>query len=163
MFVVLFAGYAVLQYLNSSAVAYTAANSSAPMQQVVESTSAPQSAPPPTPVQTETVPIAQATTPKPLPPGQYVNGTYTGNPENAYYGTVQVQVAVSGGKIVDVQFLQYPNDRSTSRFINGQAMPLLRQEAIQAQSANVNGVSGASDTSGAFQQSLASALSQAKS
>lgn len=93
--------------------------------------------------------------------GQYRNGQYTGSVADAFYGNVQVRVTVAGGKVTDVHFLQYPNDRSTSRFINGQAMPLLRQEAIQAQSANVSGVSGATATSQAFQQSLASALSQA--
>ncbi|MCL4338312.1 FMN-binding protein [Patescibacteria group bacterium] len=93
--------------------------------------------------------------------GQYKNGTYTGSVEDAYYGNVQVQVNISGGRITDVTFLQYPNDNGTSRFINSQAMPYLKDEAIQAQNANVNIVSGASDTSMAFQQSLANALSQA--
>lgn len=93
--------------------------------------------------------------------GQYKNGTYTGSVADAFYGNVQVQVTISGGKITDVQFLQYPSDRSTSVYINSQAMPLLKQEAIQAQSANVAGVSGASATSAAFIQSLTDALSQA--
>lgn len=97
----------------------------------------------------------------PTSSGQYKNGTYTGNSADAFYGNVQVQVTISGGKITDVKFLDYPQDRSTSREINSQAMPYLIQEAIQAQSANVDVVSGASATSGAFQQSLASALSQA--
>lgn len=93
--------------------------------------------------------------------GQYKNGTYTGGVADAFYGNVQVQATISGGKLTDVQFLQYPNDRSTSIAINTQAMPYLKQEALQAQSANVQGISGASDTSAAFQQSLASALAQA--
>ena len=80
---------------------------------------------------------------------------------NAYYGNVQVQAVIQNGQLANVVFLQYPNDRSTSRMINSQAMPQLTQEAIQAQSANVNGVSGASDTSAAFNQSLSSALNQA--
>jgi uncharacterized protein with FMN-binding domain len=73
-----------------------------------------------------------------------------------------VQAVISNGKIVDVQFLQYPNTHGTSIRINSQAMPYLTQEAIQSQSANVNIVSGATDTSIAFQQSLAVALTQAK-
>ena len=96
------------------------------------------------------------------PSGLYVNGSYTGDAADAYYGTVQVKVIVRSNIIADVQFLQYPSDRSTSRYINGQAMPLLTQEAIQAQSASVSGVSGATFTSQAFQQSLASALAKAK-
>ena len=93
--------------------------------------------------------------------GQYKNGTYTGANVNVYYGYVQVQVVIQGGQIAAVNFLQYPNDRSTSVYINQQAMPLLKQEAIQAQSANINGVSGASATSQGFVQSLNDALSQA--
>jgi uncharacterized protein with FMN-binding domain len=93
--------------------------------------------------------------------GKYKDGTYTGNVADAFYGNVQVQVLISGGEIADVVFLQYPNHNSTSININSQAMPLLKQEAIAAQSADVSGVSGASATSPAFKQSLASALSQA--
>lgn len=94
--------------------------------------------------------------------GQYKDGTYTGISANAYYGNIQVEAVINGGKLADVQFLDYPQDRRTSIRINNQAMPFLKQEAIQAQSANVDTVSGASDSSGAFRQSLASALSQAK-
>ncbi len=93
--------------------------------------------------------------------GTYKNGTYTGSVANAFFGNVQVQATVQGGKITNVQFLQYPSDRSYSQYVNSQAMPYLTQEAIQAQSSNVNIVSGATQTSQAFQQSLASALSQA--
>ena len=114
--------------------------------------------PSPTPKPTATpTPVPTAT-----PAGKYKNGTYTGSVADAYYGNVQVQTTIQGGKIVSVTFLQYPNDRSTSVRINTQAMPYLQQEAIQAQSANVNGVSGASDTSQAFIQSLSYALNQAK-
>lgn len=93
--------------------------------------------------------------------GQYKDGIYTGSVADAFYGNIQVQAVISGGKLTDVVFLQYPNDRSTSIAINTQAMPYLKQEAISAQSANVAVVSGASDTSAAFQQSLQGALSQA--
>jgi uncharacterized protein with FMN-binding domain len=114
----------------------------------------------PTPSQNITQPLP---TPAPVstPQGRYKNGTYTGGVADAFYGNVQVQVTISGGSIIDVQFLQYPNDRSTSIMINSQAMPYLKQEAIQAQSAQVDGVSGATATSGAFIQSLQSALQQA--
>lgn len=116
-----------------------------------------------TPAPTQAIPTpVSAPTPAPRPTGQYVDGSYTGSAANAYYGTVQVKAIVSGGRIADVQFLQYPNDRSNSRYINSQAMPLLTKEAIQTQSAQVNGVSGATFTSQAFIQSLASALTQAK-
>lgn len=94
--------------------------------------------------------------------GSYKDGTYTGSVEDAYYGLFQVQATVSNGKITDVSFLQYPSDNSTSIYINSQAMPILKSEAIQAQSSQVDIVSGASDTSIAFQRSLGKALSNAR-
>ena len=123
----------------------------------------PAPAPKPTPVTTP-VPTPQPVTPPPpvKPKGQYADGTYTGAAADAYYGNIQVQAVIQGGKLTDVIFLQYPNDRRTSQHINDQAMPYLKSEAIQAQSANVSGVSGASDSSQAFVQSLGDALSQAK-
>ena len=92
----------------------------------------------------------------------YKDGTYTGSVADAYYGNVEISATVSGGKITAVKFLQYPDTHSTSVMINQQAMPYLQQEAIQSQNANVQIISGATFTSQAFQQSLASALSQAK-
>ncbi len=92
----------------------------------------------------------------------YKDGSYTGDTVDAYYGNVQVQITVTRGKISDVQFLQYPNDRSTSVYINSQAMPDLKQEAIQDQNANVDIISGATFTSQAFVQSLISAIDKAK-
>lgn len=88
----------------------------------------------------------------------YKDGAYTGSVANAFYGNVQVQVTVSGGKITNINFLQYPNTHQTSVIINQQAIPYLQQEAIRAQSANVQVVTGATYTSQAFQQSLQSAL-----
>jgi uncharacterized protein with FMN-binding domain len=96
------------------------------------------------------------------PSASFKNGTYTGQVVNAYYGLVQVQVVISNGKISDVKFLQYPNDRRTSQRINTTVMPWLTQEAIQAQSANVNLISGATLTSEGFVNSLQSALVSAK-
>ncbi len=142
-------------------------------------TPTPVSTPTPTPTPTPTLPPATIPTPAPAPQapapvtvstpppatkptGQYRDGTYTGDSTDAYYGNVQVQVVVSGGKITDVQFLDHPQDRNRSIAINNYAMPILSSEAIQAQNANVNAVSGATATSGAFIQSLSSALVQAK-
>ena len=91
----------------------------------------------------------------------YTDGTFTGDVADAYYGNIQVQTTIQNGKIVDVQFLQYPNDRSRSVSISNRAMPILKSEAISAQSANVDIVSGATESSRAFIQSLGSALAQA--
>lgn len=89
------------------------------------------------------------------------DGTYTGPAANAYYGRVQVQAVIQGGQLVEVKILQYPSDRRTSRYINGEALPMLQQEAIAAQSAQVDFISGATLSSGAFVRSLAGALGQA--
>jgi uncharacterized protein with FMN-binding domain len=94
--------------------------------------------------------------------GQYKNGTYVGSVQDAFYGNIQVQATIINGKISNVTFLQFPNDNRTSQYVNAQADPILAQEAIQKQSANVDIVSGASASSQAFQASLADALSQAK-
>lgn len=93
--------------------------------------------------------------------GQYKDGQYIGSVADAYYGNVQVKAIISGAKITDVQFLSFPSDRQTSREINAQATPMLTAQAIQVQNAQVNGVSGATETSRAFRQSLQNALSQA--
>ena len=92
----------------------------------------------------------------------YKDGSYTGSVDDAVWGNVQVKVVIQNGKITSVQFLQYPHDRSRSIEINQYADPMLINEAIQAQSANVDIVTGATDTSDAFIQSLTDALAQAK-
>lgn len=93
--------------------------------------------------------------------GAFVDGQYTGPAVNAYYGLVQIQATVTGGRLVSIKVLKYPSDRQTSVSINRQALPLLRDEVIAAQSANVDIISGATLTSEAFIKSLGGALSQA--
>ena len=93
----------------------------------------------------------------------YKDGTYTGNVANAFYGNLQVQATVSGGKLTDVKLLQYPSDRTESVQVNNKSNPILISEALTAQTANVQIVSGATQSSEAFQQSLGNALSQAQS
>lgn len=120
----------------------------------------------PNPKPTNTAPNGTTKpTPIPIPPintGKYKNGTYTGSIVDAYYGNVQVKVVISQGKISDVQFLDHPQGRQTSVRINERAMSYLISEALVAQSANVDTVSGASFTSAAYRESLSSALAQAK-
>ncbi len=93
---------------------------------------------------------------------KYKDGSYTGSVADAQWGYIQVKAVISGGKITDVQFLQYPNDRNRSIEINSYADPQLTQEAIQAQSAQVDVITGATDSSEAFMQSLGDALTQAQ-
>ncbi|MEZ4860580.1 MAG: FMN-binding protein [Caldilineaceae bacterium] len=93
----------------------------------------------------------------------YIDGQYTGIEADAFYGPVQVNVLIQDGKLVDVQFLEYPTHRRTSVRINQRVAPILQTEALQSQSARVNLISGATLTSRAFSQSLQSALDAARS
>ena len=117
----------------------------------------------PTPASTSTnTSTNTTTTPKPATTASgYKDGSYTGIAADAFYGNIQVQAVISGGKITDVKFLQHPDQADTSISINQQADPWLAQEAIKAQSAHVDMISGATDTSQAFIQSLSSALQKA--
>jgi uncharacterized protein with FMN-binding domain len=78
------------------------------------------------------------------------------------FGPVQVEIAVSGGTLLDVEALQLPSDRSRSARISQYSAPILRSEAIQAQSARVDIVSGATYTSRAYALSLDSALKRSQ-
>lgn len=93
--------------------------------------------------------------------GKFTDGTYTGKVTDAFYGNIQVQITVQNGNLTDIQFLQFPNDHPESLRISQESMPILTREAIKAQSAKVDIVSGATQTSDAFNQSLQSALDQA--
>ena len=95
----------------------------------------------------------------PAKPVGGVTGSFTGSVANTRYGPVQVKITVENGKIVDAQAVQAPsgsNDRYTQK-----AVPVLRQQTIAIQSANVQGVSGASFTSYGWYTSLASAIAKA--
>lgn len=94
--------------------------------------------------------------------GLYKDGEYTGSSVDAYYGNVQVKVSILNSKITDVVALDYPHDAKNSVRINSRAIPILQKEAIVAQNAKINAVSGASSTSPAFIKSLTSALNKAK-
>ena len=105
--------------------------------------------------------ISTVAPPTPLTTSGPANGKFTGNDVQTIYGDVQVAITVSGGKIVDVQALTLPSDRSRSAYISEVVAPMLRSEAIQASSARINVISGATYTSRAYSQSLASALAKA--
>jgi hypothetical protein len=86
-----------------------------------------------------------------------VNGTVA----STRWGPVQVQVVIGGGRITDVKTLQYPNGNNRDRQINSYALPELRSQVLAAQSANIDGVSGATVTSGGYVESLQAALDAA--
>ena len=101
-------------------------------------------------------------TPQTTNPGtQAAAGSFTGALVDTRYGAVQVRVVVSGSQVVDVQAVALPRDRARSAAISQYSGPILRTEAIQAQSARIDVVSGATYTSVAYARSLDSALKQA--
>jgi uncharacterized protein with FMN-binding domain len=91
------------------------------------------------------------------------DGTYTGDSVDVGrgYGNVQVEITVQGGRIVDVTALEVPQNDGRSAQISSVAIPYLVDQALQAQSSDVAGVSGATYTSVGFAESLKSALVQA--
>ncbi len=90
----------------------------------------------------------------------YHDGTYTGSIISSDYGDVQVSAIINGSKLTDIQFLVMPSDGHSGE-VTQFAESQLRSEAIQAQSAQVDAVSGATSTTDAFEQSLQVALTKA--
>ena len=107
---------------------------------------------------TSSKPTTKAPTPA-APVHKNINGTFTGSAVDVGYGTVQVKITVVNGKITDAQAVQAPSGRN-DRYTN-MSVPVLRQRTLTAQSANINGVSGASYTSFGWYTSLVVALKQA--
>ncbi|MGI8677444.1 MAG: FMN-binding protein [Jatrophihabitans sp.] len=108
---------------------------------------------PPTPSRTPT----GTTRPAPGPASR----TVLGNAVQTAYGVVQVKISLTGSKITNVSFAQLTANDDTSQQINSQAAPILLQQTLSAQSAQIDGVSGASYTSQGYDQSLQSALDKA--
>ncbi len=106
-------------------------------------------------------PIAQTSPSSPQTGKSYKDGTYQGSTADTLYGTVQISVVVSGGKISDVQFLQMPHDEQRSIDITNTAKPLLKQNTLAAQSSKIDFVSGATSTTYGYQESLQAALDKA--
>ena len=89
------------------------------------------------------------------------SASFTGDVVQTRWGPVQVQVSVSGGKVSDVSVVQYPSGNGRDEEINSYALPILTDETKQAQSADIDMVSGATVTSQGYLQSLQSALDEA--
>jgi uncharacterized protein with FMN-binding domain len=115
--------------------------------------------PAPDPTTTGAAPNTRTTT-APTAPGNATR-TIAGPAVDVRYGIVQVAVTLQGNRITDVTALQLPSDRARSRAISQYAAPILRSEALQAHSAQIDSVSGASYTSDGYAQSLQGALDQA--
>lgn len=110
---------------------------------------------------------ATAATPSPFTPSTSAAPTspdssriITGAPVDTRYGAVQVKVTFSGSTITAVDTLQAPDHGRRDIQINEQALPILAQEVLASQSANIDTVSGATYTSDGYRQSLQSAIDQ---
>ena len=86
----------------------------------------------------------------------------TGSVADTQWGPVQVRLTVTGGTISKVTVLQYPSGNGKDQEINDYALPILTQETVDAQSAQIDMVSGATVTSNGYLESLQSALDQAR-
>jgi uncharacterized protein with FMN-binding domain len=85
----------------------------------------------------------------------------TGPAVDTRWGPVQVAITTSAGKITDVEVVEYPNNNPKDQEINAYALPILVQETLDAQSADIDMVSGATVTSDGYLQSLQAALDEA--
>jgi uncharacterized protein with FMN-binding domain len=110
---------------------------------------------------TETAP-APATSAKPAPAAKPQTRTVTGSSVRTRYGNVEVQVVFTGTQITDVVPVQLPDSNGVDQQIDQQVVPILIQETLTAQSANIQAVSGATYTSDGYIRSLQSALDKAK-
>lgn len=93
-------------------------------------------------------------------PAATATRTITGSAVDTPYGPVQLQITVTGRRITNITPVQMPNGSYTDQQINSYAVPQLTQEALAAQSAQIQMVSGASFTSQGYVNSLQSALDQ---
>jgi uncharacterized protein with FMN-binding domain len=114
----------------------------------------------PTPAATETV-VAAPAAPPAAAPQTTQQTTFTGAVAQTRWGPVQVTITVAGGKITAVDVPQYPDGNHKDQEINAEALPILTQETLTAQSANIDMISGATVTSEGYLQSLQSAIDQA--
>jgi uncharacterized protein with FMN-binding domain len=107
-----------------------------------------------------TPPTSSSSNSSTAPPSSKIT-TYTGSVAQTRWGPVQVKITVQGGKITKVMVLQQPNGNPRDAEINSQALPILIDETVQAQSANIDMVSGATVTSDGYVRSLRAALDEA--
>jgi uncharacterized protein with FMN-binding domain len=159
-------GLGVVLAITPPQISSTSTVSEMPGATIPSATSTPSAAKPSTPVQSAKATSKATSSSKPTaaaPPAttanKSINGTFTGSAVDVGYGTVQVKITVVNGKITDAQAVQAPSGRN-DRYTN-MSVPVLRERTLAAQSANINGVSGASYTSFGWYTSLVVALKQA--
>jgi uncharacterized protein with FMN-binding domain len=105
--------------------------------------------------------VGPSATATPATSAKLNNARVNGSIAQTIWGPVQVQVVIAGGRITDIQAIQYPNGNGRDYEINSYALPQLHDQVIAAQSANIDGVSGATVTSQGYIASLQAALDYA--
>lgn len=105
-----------------------------------------------------TVPSSTSASAPPAPAAPAAAIVIDGDSVNTSYGPVQVEITVTGGVITAAQAINYPNNDREDRQINSRAIPLLNSKVLSAQSAKIDGVSGATYTSAGYLRSLQSAI-----
>jgi uncharacterized protein with FMN-binding domain len=144
---------------SATATATATPTHSAPATPTHSATPTETATPTPTPTPTHTATATPTHTATPTPAAVSKSGTFTGPAIFVNYGTVQVKITVTNGRITDAVAVQAPGGRN-DRYTN-MAVPILKQQTLTAQSANIKGASGASYTSYGWFKSLQGALANA--
>jgi uncharacterized protein with FMN-binding domain len=118
-------------------------------------------APVPSPTGTPDGEAAPAPSPTGTSPSDAGSKTYAGSVAQTRWGPVQVSITVADGRITGVTVPVYPDGNGRDREINAYALPVLQQETLTAQSADIDSVSGATVTTDGYKESLQAALDAA--
>lgn len=154
--VVLLLGY----HTSTNAAATAASTSTSGAPAAPSTTTTPRASDPPTPSARRSSSSPSAA-PSPSPSPSSSTKSYTGDVTQTRWGPVQVKITVTGGTITKVSVLQSPSGNGRDAEINSRALPVLTSETLDAQSAKIDMVSGATVTSGGYLTSLQSAIDQA--
>lgn len=114
------------------------------------------------PVTTNNNPVAATPTPTPMQSNALKDGTFNSNRVSNPYGEVQISIGIQKGKITAVNFINLPSYDRHSQMISNYVAPILKNETLTSQSANIDTISGATYTSTSYIESLQSAINQAK-
>lgn len=130
---------------------------------VIQTPATTQAAPGPTATPATPTPAATTSSPAATTPAAKAatGGTFTGDTVSTQWGPVQVKITVVSGRITASEAVQHPQGNRRDQEINAYALPVLDAAVVQAQSANLDAVSGATVTSDGYIASLQSAIDQA--
>lgn len=154
--------YVTWQALSGSITRFTSTSQAAPTSTTLVST------PTVVPAQSNRVVAPPTPAPAPIPTtifpataGNLHDGIWTGSVVQTNWGPIEIQITVAGGKINDVVALQYPTSRSRSLQISRYSLPIFEEQVISRQTANIDSVSGATQTARGFRQAVQTAMQRA--